>query len=62
MSGKCLEALAEVRVGSGGPPGCPVGGQEDHPDVREGSGVGVCDYQNAWYHDYCRLLLRKYHD
>ena len=25
-------------------------------------GVGVCDYQNMWYHDYCRLLLRKYHD
>ena len=24
--------------------------------------VGVCDYQNMWYHDYCRLSLRKYHD
>ena len=24
--------------------------------------LGVCDYQNMWYHDYCRLLLRKYHD
>ena len=24
--------------------------------------LGVCDYQITWYHDYCRLLLRKYHD
>ena len=24
--------------------------------------LGVCDYQNIWYHDYCRLLLREYHD
>ena len=24
--------------------------------------LGVCDYHDMWYHDYCRLLLRKYHD
>ena len=25
-------------------------------------GVGVCNYHNMWYHDYCHLLLRKYHN
>ena len=24
--------------------------------------LGVCNYQNMWYHDFSRLLFRKYHD